>query len=101
MGGKGLLSPKNIRTARPARKLDWKRLRPYTIKKVIYAYTNKLAIPSTVHLHPVFHVYLLDPAPNDPVPGQLIPPPLMVMVDVVPEYEIEEILDYKIVRNRL
>lgn len=101
IGDKVFLSAKNIRTARLSRKLDWKRLGPYPVKKVISAYAYELDLPPSIKLHPVFHVSLLDPAPHDPVPGQLIPPPPPVIIDDNLEYEIEEVLDSKLVRNRL
>ena len=36
---------------------------------------------------------LLDPADNDPLPGQHNPPPPPVIVDDVEEWHVEEILD--------
>lgn len=101
VGDKVLLSTNNICTARAARKFDWKRLGPNIVDKVISPYSYRVQLPSTVHLYPVFHVSLLDPAPNDHVAGQLIPPPPPVVIDDVLEYEIEEVLDSKVARNRL
>lgn len=87
--------------ARPACKLDWKPLGHSTIEHVVSPYAYELTLPPTVHLHLVFHGSLLDPAPNDPVPGQLVLLPPTVMVDDVPEYEIVEIMNSKITRSRL
>lgn len=99
VGDRVLLSAKNIRRAREARKLDWKRIGLYTIEKVISPYAYCLKLPDSVHLHPVFHVSLLDQASNNPVPSQIIPTPPAVIIDDVPEYEIEQILDSKISRQ--
>lgn len=80
-------SAKNIRTNRISRKFDWKR--PFPIKKVISAYAYKLDLPSDIKLHPVFLVSLLDPAPSNPIPDEVIPPPLPVIVDNNLEYKID------------
>ena len=52
-------------------------------------------------IHPVFHVSLLTPVPRDPHPGHIPPAPPAVLVDGEEEYEVEEILDSKLVRKRL
>ena len=52
-------------------------------------------------IHRVQNVSLLDPASNDPLPGQVIPPPPPVEVDGEDEYLVDEILDSKLVRGRL
>lgn len=89
VGEEVFLSAKNIRTARQSCKIDWKRLDPFPVTKVVSPYVYQLALAPTVKLHPVFHVSLLDPAPSTPVPGQVIPPPSPVEVDDNLEYEIE------------
>ena len=43
---------------------------------------------------------LLDPADNDPLPGQHIPPPPPILVDEEPEWYVEEILDSRFSRRR-
>lgn len=50
-------------------------------------------------IHPVFHVSLLDPAPIDPVPGQIQPPPPPVVIDNKEEFHVEEIYDSKITKS--
>jgi hypothetical protein len=52
-------------------------------------------------IHPVFHVSLLDPVHQDPLPGQVIPAPEPVIVEGEPEYEVEEVLDSRIFRHQL
>ena len=51
--------------------------------------------------HRVQHVSLLDPADNDPLPGQHNPPPLPVIVDGEEEHYVEEILDVRVHRRKL
>jgi hypothetical protein len=64
-------------------------------------YTYQLELPSTMDVHPVFHVSLLEPVYNDPLPGQLPPPPEPIIVEGEPEYEVEDILDSRIFRRQL
>lgn len=61
------MSTRNIKTARPSKKLDHKRLGPFAIDKVINSHVQRLVLPPSMKIHPVFHVSLLDPASKDPV----------------------------------
>ena len=60
------LDARNIRTKRQSKKLDWKNLGLYKISKVVSSHAYRLDLPDSMKLlHPVFHVSLLRPAPND------------------------------------
>lgn len=53
-------------------------------------------------IHPVFHVSLLEAFSNDPVPGQISPPPPPIVVNYENENTIEEIYNSRIAyHNRL
>jgi hypothetical protein len=53
-------------------------------------------------LHPVFPVVKLMPAPVDPIPGQQSNPPLdPILVDGEERYEVEAVLDSRMLRGRL
>jgi hypothetical protein len=59
------LDARHIRTARPSRKLDWKRLGPYAVKRQVSPYACELELPRELQIHPVHHISLLDPVARD------------------------------------
>jgi hypothetical protein len=63
------LNSKNIKIARPQKKLDWKNLEFWPIIKVISSYAYRLELPPFIKIHPVFHVNLLRPAFIDSLLG--------------------------------
>jgi hypothetical protein len=69
VGDKVWLSAKHIQTARPSKKLDYKRLGPFKVTKVINRNAYRLELPYSMKVHNVFHVSLLDRY-TGPVPGQ-------------------------------
>jgi hypothetical protein len=87
------LDARNIRTLRPSKKLDWKFLGPFTIKRMINAHAYELDLPASMRIHPVFNVTLLRPAADNPVPCQRADPPPPIEVKGLEEYEVESILD--------
>jgi len=92
---------RNWRTARPSRKLENKHHGPYRIVRTIGTHAYELDIPATIQKHRTFPVSLLHTAADDPLPGQVTPPPLPVIVEGEEEWEVEEILDSRRTRGRL
>jgi hypothetical protein len=94
VGDKVWLLAKHIRTKRPSRKLDHRRLGPFIILERINPEAWKLDLPPTLsRVHNVFHSSLLEPYIENEIPDRVIPPPPPVEIDDELEYVVEEILD--------
>ena len=87
------LDARNIRTARPQKKLDWKNLGPFKVVEEVSPHAYRLELPASMRIHPVFYVNKLRPADVDPLPGQRLDPPPHVEVTGGEEYEVEEVVD--------
>ncbi|KAJ1187078.1 hypothetical protein NDU88_003857 [Pleurodeles waltl] len=73
---------------------------PFRILQLVNPLTVRLHLPHTWKIHPVFHVSQLKPYVPDPYSRQFpCPPP--VLVDDVPEYEVQEICDSRLFHKRL
>lgn len=101
IGDKVWLDSRNLRTTRPARKLDYKRQGPFSILEKVGTRSYRLDLPKTMKIHPVFHVSLLERFRPDTIPGRTPKrlPPLIVAGEE--EYEVESILDSRIQRGAL
>jgi hypothetical protein len=100
-GTKVWLDPRHIRTTRPSRNVDRKRLGPYTVKRRMSHYAYELDLPRGLRIHPVHHVSLFDPVAEDPLPGQVVMPPPPVEVEGDSEYQVERVEDSRVYRNQL
>ena len=58
-------------------------------------------MPSSIKIHPVFHVSLLESYKDSTIPGRLQAPPPPIEVDGIEEFEVSEILDSRINRGKL
>lgn len=90
------LNAKNIRTTRPTKKLDYRKLGPFRIVEKISSHAFKLGLPlSLKRIHPVFHVSLLEPVTPNTIPNRVPdpPPPVILPDGSEPEYEVAQILD--------
>jgi len=92
-GDKVWLETEHLRTERPSKKLDHKRVGPFPILDKVGTHAYRLRLPETMKVHNVFHVSRLTFAREDPYPGQVAPPPPPVVVEGEDEYVVEEVVD--------
>jgi hypothetical protein len=100
-GTKVWLDARHIRTTRPSRKLDWKQLGSYTVKRKVSPYAYELDLPRGRRIHPVHYVSLLEPIAEDPLPGQVVTPPPPAEVEGDSEYQVERVDDSRVYRSQL
>lgn len=97
------LEATHIHTDRPAKKLDDKRYGPFVIQEKIGAGAYKLQLPfKWKKIHPVVNECLLSPFTPPSFSSQQPPPqPPTVLVDDIPEHEIEKIIDSREVKGKI
>jgi predicted GH43/DUF377 family glycosyl hydrolase len=64
-------------------------------------YAYELELPTSIRIHRVQPVSLLDPVVDDPLEGQVVPPPPPVEVNGEEEYQVAGVEDSRIYRNQL
>jgi hypothetical protein len=97
-GDKVYLLRRNIKTTRPSDKLDHKKFGPFKIKRNIKDVSFELCLPTTMKIHPVFHISLLEPAPAGAAEG---PTPEIDPETQEEEYEVEKVLGVRTNRRKL
>jgi hypothetical protein len=102
VGSQVWLSSEHIKTKRPSKKLDHRRLGPFKIISKLSTHAVKLQLPDALKaIHPVFHIRLLEPYVRNTIPNRRQPPPPPVEVEENDEYEVSAILDSRFRRSRL
>ena len=99
VGDQVWLDTEHLRRERPARKLDFKRIGPYKIIEKINDNAFKLELPIGSRQHPVINVSKLSPF-VEPIPGIDEVEPDPDLVDGFEEFEVERILDRKMVKDK-
>lgn len=89
------LDAHNICIKRPVKKLDWKNLGHFAIKRVLNNYVYELNLPDTMKIHSVFHVFKLLLMSTDLFLGQVQLPAQSIKVEGDISWEVEEIFDLK------
>ncbi|SLM33518.1 Ribonuclease H-like domain [Lasallia pustulata] len=93
------LLQRNIRTDRPAKKLNHTKLGPFRIKKALGPDVYELELPKSMKIHPVFHITVLEPAhPSIPVATQV---PTLETDNNDKEYVVEKVLQSQLVDGQL
>ncbi len=94
IGDKVWLDSTNLHLPRPKKKLDDKRVGPFTILEKAGAATYQLKLLVHWKIHPRFNEKLLTPYIPPTFPNQEVPPaPPPELINDEEEFEIEEILD--------
>ena len=100
IGSQVWLNSRNIKTTRPSKKLDYKKLGPFRIMEQIGTVAYRLDLPLTMPIHNVFHASLLEPYQENTLASRELPQLSPVFVKGQEEFEVEEILDSRKVRNQ-
>ena len=98
-----VIDSEDIQTTHLSKKLSHCHLGPYPVKRHLMIYAYRLVLPPPIrHLHLVFNVVKLSPAPDDPIAGRCwnlpLPPEL---VGGEEEYIMEKILNSRMFRWKL
>jgi len=95
------LLPRNIRTTRPCKKLDYKKIGPFKILARIGVSAYKLDLPPSMRIHNTFHISLLELYRDDKFSSQRAQPPPPIIIEGEPEYELEQIIDSRLHYGKL
>ena len=84
--------PRNFKTMRPSKKLDYKKMGPFKIIKKVGTSSYKLDLPASMRIHNTFHISLLEPYEDNKFPSQIQIPPPSIEIDGEPNLKKSLIL---------
>src|SRR5882672_7517852 len=91
------LDSHNIKTTRPSKKLDHRFLGPFLIIEKVSSHVFQLGLSLALsHIHPFFHVSLLQPTSPSDIPHRVVDPPPLIKLDNSEEWEVNWILDSRV-----
>ncbi|MBW0506492.1 hypothetical protein O181_046207 [Austropuccinia psidii MF-1] len=94
------LSSKNIKSARPTKKLSERWLGPFPILKKVITHAYHLKLPSQWKwIHPVFQISLLELFKTSTIPNPHQEPPPPIIIEEEEEWEVSKILDSNLERK--
>jgi len=77
--------PRNIKTTRLLKKLDYKKIGQFKILAKIGTSAYKLDLPPSMAIHNTFHISLLEPYRDNRFPSQIKEPPPPIQIEGVDE----------------
>ncbi|CAO3619736.1 unnamed protein product [Cunninghamella blakesleeana] len=95
IGDKVWLKTTNIKTQRPSKKLDYKKLGPFKVIEKINPVAYRIELPHTMKIHNVFHTSLLTPVTENELSQRYQPAPPPIIVNGQEEFIVEKILDHR------
>lgn len=100
VGDKVWLRLKDYPIDRPSRKLADQQAGPFRVLEKI-GNSWRLDLPASMNIHPVLSPEKLRKAADDPFPEQHQPPPVPLIIDNSPRWEVERILDSRLRYRKL
>jgi len=100
-GGMVWLLPRNIKTTRPGKKVDYKKIGPFKILAKIGTSAYKLALILSMAIHSTFHISPLKPYQDNRFPSQIKEPPSPIQIEGEKVYERTEIINSRLHYNKL
>ena len=97
------LDASDVHTTQPSQKLSHCPLGPFPIVQKVSNSAYHLCLPPAMKcIHPMFNMVKLTLAPDDPIIRRCAPPPpLLEIVDGEEEWVVDEILDSKVINQKL
>jgi len=87
------LLPRNMKTTRPSKKLDYQQIRPFKILANIGMGAYELALPPGMAINKTFNIALQEPYQDNRFPSQIKEPPPHVQIEGEDEYKLDKIID--------
>ena len=93
--------PPDVKTTRPSKKLDYKKIGPFKRIKKVGTGSYKLDLPTSMAIHNPSHISLLELYEENKFPSQIQTSLPFNEIDGEPEYELEEIINSHLQRSKL
>jgi len=86
-----MVNMRNMKTKRPSKKLDHKKLGPVAILEAVGKRAFRVQLPKEARNHPVFHVSELEPYRKSTMEGRHQPPPPVTEIEGEANFVVETI----------